>query len=125
MVIEASGIDGRRRRPGANQCPTNDALDEANAAAQTSQYPRWRRRVGVVWLPGGPGKDMKRRTRTCVRTARLSALTHLAPTFGPEMGWTGVVCLGRAAGMPFTHFSVRTDAFEREVAVWIGPLEMP
>jgi hypothetical protein len=36
-----------------------------------------------------------------------------------------VVCLGRAARMPSPHFSVRTDAFRREMIVYIGSFEMP
>jgi hypothetical protein len=53
MVIEAStlmaGADGKEQ----HECPADDALDEAEAAAQSGQYQRWRRRLDVVWLPGG------------------------------------------------------------------------
>jgi hypothetical protein len=36
-----AGADGQAR----HQCLADDASDEAEAAAQTGQYPRWRRRV--------------------------------------------------------------------------------
>jgi hypothetical protein len=54
-VIEAStlmaGADGKEQ----HEYPADDALDEAEAAAQpqSGQYQRWRRRLDVVWLPGG------------------------------------------------------------------------
>jgi hypothetical protein len=76
-----------------HQCLADDALDEAEAAAQTGQYPRWRRRVDAGWLPGRPGEDTKKRARTRGRTTRLSALTHFAPTFVPGMGRADRACL--------------------------------
>jgi hypothetical protein len=127
MVVEASSIEGRRRRPGAaSKYHADDALDEAKAVAQTGQYPRWRRRVNAGWLQDGPGEDTKRRMRTRAQTAHLYALTHFASTFGPGMGRTDRACLfglGRSSGFsPFFYprGCVRTcgvllDALREEV----------
>jgi hypothetical protein len=73
-----ASVDSQAR----HQCLADDALDEAVAAPQTGQYPRWRGRVNAGLLPGGPGKDTKMRAWTRARTARLSTLTHFAFTFG-------------------------------------------
>jgi hypothetical protein len=85
-VIEASalkaGADDQRR----HQFKADDARDEAEGAAQSGQYPRWRRQDEALRLPGGPAVDTRRHARTCARTDRLSALTHLFPTFRPGMG---------------------------------------
>jgi hypothetical protein len=85
-VIEASAlkadVDGQEQ----HQFKADDAQDEAEAAAQSGQYPRWRRRVEAVRLPGRAAPDMRRHARTRARTTRLSALTHLPPTFGSRMG---------------------------------------
>jgi hypothetical protein len=91
------GIEGRRRRPGRHQFTADDARDETEAAAQSGQYPRWRRWVEVVRLPGGPALDTRRHARTRAWTARLSALTHLPPTFGPGMGRPNCICLFASA----------------------------
>jgi hypothetical protein len=66
--------------------------DEAEAAAQSGQYPRWRRRDETVWLPGGSAPNTRRHAWTRARTTRLSMLTHLSPTFGPGMGRPDRVC---------------------------------
>jgi hypothetical protein len=84
-----AGADGQER----HQCPADDALDEAEAVTQTGQYPWWRRGVGTVWLPGGAALDTRRYARTRAWTARLSALTHLSPTFGPGMDRPDHFCL--------------------------------
>jgi hypothetical protein len=91
-VIEASALKVSADGQGRHQFKADYARDEAEAAVQSGQYPRWRRRVEAVRLPGGATPDTRRHARTRVRTARLSALTHLSPTFRPEMGRPDRVC---------------------------------
>jgi hypothetical protein len=74
------GADGKER----HECPADDALNEAEAVAQTGQYPRWRRRLDTVCQVGSVGHGSH--VRTGARIAHLSSLTHLSPTFGLRMG---------------------------------------
>jgi hypothetical protein len=90
-VIEASALKVGADDQVWHQFKADDARDKAEAAAQSGQYPRWRRQVETVRLPRGPAPDMMRHARTRVRTARLSALT-ISPIFGPGMGRPDRVC---------------------------------
>jgi hypothetical protein len=91
-VIEASTLKAGADCKERHQFKADDARDEAEAAVQSGQYPRWRRRVEAVRLPGGATLDTMRHARTRARTAPLSALTHLSPTFGPGMDRPDRVC---------------------------------
>jgi hypothetical protein len=114
-----AGADGQEW----HQFKADDARDEAEAAAQSGQYPRWRRRVEAVWLAGGAAPDTRRHARTRARTARLSALTHLSPTFGPEIGRPTRVCLFASARWGvFSLFFL--SAWTRSNIEWVGPLEI-
>jgi hypothetical protein len=60
------------------------------------------------------------------RTARLSALIHLSPTFGPGMGRPDCVCpFASARWGVFSLFFIRTDAFGCGMVVCVGLVEMP
>jgi hypothetical protein len=91
-VIEASALMAGADGQGRHQFKADDARDVAEAAAQSDQYPRWRRRDKAVRLPGGLAPNTRRHMRTRERTARLSALTHLSPIFGPRMGLPDRIC---------------------------------
>jgi hypothetical protein len=80
-----------------------------------------RRYASVGWARGG---QEGRGGRTHV----LSGSTHFGPKSEAKMdahGQARTVCLGRAAGLQFPHFSVHADTFGHGVVIWIGPLEMP
>jgi hypothetical protein len=83
VVIEASTLKVDADGQGRHQFKADDARDEAEAVAQSGQYPWWRRRVEAVRLPGGATPDTMRHARTRAWTARLSALTHLPPYLDP------------------------------------------
>jgi hypothetical protein len=106
-VIEASTLmasaDGKER----HECLAEDALDEAKAAAQTSQYQRWRRRLDVVWLPGGVGRT---RADACVDRSLVLAdpsLSHIwarNESVGPPLS----VCVSPLGGDLPIFLSART-----------------
>jgi hypothetical protein len=91
-IIEDSALKADADGQGRHQFKADDTRDEAEAAAQSGQYPRGRRRVEAVRLPGGPAPDTRRHALTRAQTAHLSALTHLSPTFRPGMGRPDHVC---------------------------------
>jgi hypothetical protein len=103
-----AGADGQA----LHQCLADDALDEAEAAAQIGQYPRWRRWVDAGWLPGGPGEDTKRRADVWADRSPVRAdpfRSHICA--GNRSGGSRLSIWVRPLGCLFPLFSVSANAF--------------